>query len=123
MLGDELALELIEELKVSLVLCTVHEWVVAVAELAGRREDLFHVFSELVMDWELLHWRRKVVLLKLWEEVICLVWLGFLVIDVDGGIVLPVGGVAGVEEVGAFLEEDWVFVGCVKSLDVVIFFG
>jgi len=50
-LGDELALELIEELKVLLVLCTVHEWVVVVAELAGYREDLLHVCGELAVDW------------------------------------------------------------------------
>tara|TARA_B100001142_G_C14098537_1_gene564242 strand:+ start:38 stop:295 length:258 start_codon:yes stop_codon:yes gene_type:complete len=84
LLGDELALELIEELKVLLVLCTVHEWVVFVAELAGYREDLLHVCSELAVDWQLLHWRSEVVLLKLWEEVICVVLLGILGIGVDG---------------------------------------
>ena len=43
---------MLEELEVSVVLCAVHEcWVVVVAELAECRKDVFHVGSELSMDW------------------------------------------------------------------------
>ena len=63
------------------------------------------------------------MLWKLWEEVIGIVFLEILGVGVDGWILLPVSWVAGVEEGGAFLEEDRVVVGCIESLDVVIFFG
>ena len=73
LLGDELALELVEELEVLVVLCAVHEWVVVVAKLAGCREDLLHVCSELAMDWLLMGKRSRVGLWKLWGGVIVVV--------------------------------------------------